>query len=200
MASIGRCVAESGHYYANQMGCKIKDACTGDYMSGWYECYRTTEMLVDLQAQGRCTDCPPPPCIPAWQCEQPLNGYEADGCGNRQLNPACYSPQVGSISFTSTPPGAEIFIDGVDQNITTPAVISSVPAGDHTYTLKKAGYKDMTGMVMIVTGQTAVVSSSLTSVPVSGAGTVLLLAAGALGVALFVTRENKLQSARGMTR
>ncbi len=32
---------------------------------------------------------PPPPCIPVWQCEQPLNGYETNGCGNRQLNPVC---------------------------------------------------------------------------------------------------------------
>jgi len=32
------------------------------------------------------------PCIPNWQCEQPLNGYEADGCGNRRLNTTC-NPQ-----------------------------------------------------------------------------------------------------------
>jgi len=25
-------------------------------------------------------------CIPNWQCENPLTGYESDGCGNRQLN------------------------------------------------------------------------------------------------------------------
>ncbi len=28
-------------------------------------------------------------CVPNWQCETPLNGYENDGCGNRRLNTAC---------------------------------------------------------------------------------------------------------------
>ena len=28
-------------------------------------------------------------CVPLWKCETPLNGYESDGCGNRQLNPVC---------------------------------------------------------------------------------------------------------------
>lgn len=29
------------------------------------------------------------PCIPNWLCEQPLDGYEIDGCGNRRANSAC---------------------------------------------------------------------------------------------------------------
>lgn len=28
-------------------------------------------------------------CQPVWTCEQPLNGYESDGCGNRRLNSQC---------------------------------------------------------------------------------------------------------------
>lgn len=34
----------------------------------------------------------PPACVPNWQCEQPLNGYESDGCGNRRTNSACNPP------------------------------------------------------------------------------------------------------------
>lgn len=30
-----------------------------------------------------------PPCVPSWKCEVPSNGYESDGCGNRQLNSLC---------------------------------------------------------------------------------------------------------------
>lgn len=30
-----------------------------------------------------------PVCIPNWVCEQPLNGYETDGCGNRRQNTEC---------------------------------------------------------------------------------------------------------------
>ena len=29
------------------------------------------------------------PCVPDWQCEIPLNGYEEDGCGNRKENIDC---------------------------------------------------------------------------------------------------------------
>ena len=28
-------------------------------------------------------------CVPYWQCETPLNGYESDGCENRRLNISC---------------------------------------------------------------------------------------------------------------
>ena len=31
----------------------------------------------------------PPVCIPNWQCDQPLNGYELDGCGSRRPNTVC---------------------------------------------------------------------------------------------------------------
>ncbi len=37
-----------------------------------------------------------PACTPSWACEQPLNGYEADGCGNRRLNTIC-NPTGGCI-------------------------------------------------------------------------------------------------------
>lgn len=39
----------------------------------------------------------PPSCVPNWQCEQPSNGYESDGCGNRRANSACCS--TPSTSF-----------------------------------------------------------------------------------------------------
>lgn len=38
------------------------------------------------------------PCIPDWKCESPLNGFEFDGCGNRQLNSNC-NPVPGDTDF-----------------------------------------------------------------------------------------------------
>ena len=102
-----------------------------------------------------------PTCVPAWKCELPLNGYENDGCGNRRLNPACNPPQVGNISLASTPPGAEIFLDGHDQGAVTPNTVSSVPVGTHAYTLKLAGYNDYTGSIDVALNQTATVSAAL---------------------------------------
>lgn len=34
------------------------------------------------------------PCTPNWRCEQPVNGYEYDGCGNRRPNTECTSGKV----------------------------------------------------------------------------------------------------------
>ena len=41
------------------------------------------------------------PCIPNWQCNQPLNGTMSDGCGNNQLNSGC-NPIVESPVITSS--------------------------------------------------------------------------------------------------
>jgi hypothetical protein len=67
----------------------------------------------------------------------------------------------GSINFISTPPGAEIFVDGIDQGVKTPNTVANVSAGDHAYALKLAGYNDVTGMVGVVSGQTASVTPTL---------------------------------------
>ena len=47
-------------------------------------------------------------CVPLWQCEIPLNGYESDGCGNRRLNTACdpAAPgRAGTYEFIGPPSG-----------------------------------------------------------------------------------------------
>lgn len=99
------------------------------------------------------------PCTPNWQCEPGQTGYEIDGCGNRRENPACLAK--GSIKFTSTPAGAEIFLDGMDQDEKTPKTITNVPVGSHEYILKLEGFKDSTDRVQVLENQTAEVSVSL---------------------------------------
>lgn len=73
---------------------------------------------------------------------------------------------LGSISFASVPEGAEIFLDGVDQLVRTPATITDVPVGSHTYTLKLSGYNDYTGTVEVLKDQTVSVTAGL--VPAEG--------------------------------
>jgi len=101
-------------------------------------------------------------CVPGWQCEPGQTGWEIDGCGNRRENPACTPLKTGSASFTSNPPGAEIYIDGENQLVRTPATLTNVSVGTHTYTLKLAGYNDYTGVVLVEENMTAQVSASLT--------------------------------------
>ena len=136
-----------------------------------------------------------PTCVPAWKCEIPLKGYETDGCGNRRANPACNPPQIGNISFVSTPPGAGIFIDGAEQGINTPATITNLSSGDHTYKLVLSGYKDATGTFTIEPGMTTTVSVPLTKAEAGvGAGMILgisLLGLGVIGAVVVATREKK---------
>ncbi len=75
---------------------------------------------------------------------------------------------TGSISFVSTPSGADIYLDGTLQTSKTPSTITSVSAGSHTYTLRLTGYNDATGTVTVVAGQTASVSVTLTLVATTG--------------------------------
>jgi len=63
----------------------------------------------------------------------------------------CY---VGNISFISYPGGAEVFIDGTDQGIKTPAVVTDVPIGMHTFTVRLDGYNDFSGTVEVLENQT----------------------------------------------
>lgn len=71
---------------------------------------------------------------------------------------------AGSASFTSTPSGAEIFIDTTDQLVTTPNTISGLTPGSHSYSLTKAGYVDATGSFSITGGSTTPVSATLYTV------------------------------------
>ncbi len=80
----------------------------------------------------------------------------------------CYTVSAGSISFASTPSGADIYVDGALQTPKTPATITGVSAGSHSYRLSLSGYNDATGTVMVTAGQTASVSVTLTPVVTTG--------------------------------
>jgi hypothetical protein len=75
--------------------------------------------------------------------------------------PITVLPPTGSASFSSIPSGAEIFIDGADQEVKTPNTVSSIPVGILAYTLKLPGYNDYTGTVNVIEDQTSQVSATL---------------------------------------
>jgi len=70
--------------------------------------------------------------------------------------------KFGSISFASTPSGAQVFLDGQDQEMVTPATLTNVPTGSHAFTLKLAGYNDYTGIVEVLENQISTVTATLT--------------------------------------
>ena len=59
------------------------------------------------------------------------------------------TPSYGSITITSSPSGANIYIDNVYKGL-TPAVFGSIPNGNHVVLLKQEGYRDFTKSVTVV--------------------------------------------------
>jgi hypothetical protein len=74
---------------------------------------------------------------------------------NTALGTITMTLSTGSASFTSTPSGAEVFIDTVDQFVTTSTSnITGLTPGtnNHTYKLTLSGYADATGTFSVSPG------------------------------------------------
>ncbi len=71
--------------------------------------------------------------------------------------------QVGSISVTSTPSGAGLYIDTIYQGETN-KIVGNLAAGTHTVTIRKAGYQTWTTKYTVYYGQTTYVTAQLTPV------------------------------------
>jgi hypothetical protein len=70
------------------------------------------------------------------------------------------SPVTGSISISSVPTGASIYIDENYQG-TTPKNITDIAAGSHTITLNLTGYQNGSQTINVVAGQKYSVSQEL---------------------------------------
>ena len=91
---------------------------------------------------------------------------------------------LGSLNVSSTPSGATIYIDNVLQpGITTPATITGLSAGSHTYKLTLTGYADYTGSFSITAGTT-------TNLPVIFLGS-LNVSSTPSGARIFVDEVDK---------
>lgn len=90
---------------------------------------------------------------------------------------------AGSIEVTSSPSGAEIYIDNAYKGI-TPLTVDGIAAGSHTVMLAHSGYSDWTTSVQVGAGSTASVSASLAATPTQApsAGMAPFAVIGALAV------------------
>lgn len=75
------------------------------------------------------------------------------------------NPSGGTIAFNSNPSGAQIWIDGVNTGQVTPYTQTSVPIGTYSVTLKLSGYQEYTRSVSVTSGQTTVISATLSPIP-----------------------------------
>jgi serine/threonine-protein kinase len=73
------------------------------------------------------------------------------------------APAVSTIVVTSNPQGANVWIDGKDSGMTTPAQLT-VDKGFHKVTVRKAGFKDSSTEDSVAEGQTLSFSPVLLSV------------------------------------
>jgi len=75
---------------------------------------------------------------------------------------ATLTPAIGSISVSSTPSGATIYVEPyLGTKGKTPNTITPVSPGDYTITLSLAGYQDWTKEVQVKGGETAYVHATL---------------------------------------
>jgi len=116
---------------------------------------------------------------------------------NAQLTPNAPSPTpdtTGQIVVSSTPTGAEVFLDNAFRGI-TPVTLSDIPAGSHVVTVKQTGYTDSTQTVTVTGGESTPVVIGLVAVPPTTQSPVTVVSvAGAfaiLGVFLALGRREE---------
>lgn len=73
-------------------------------------------------------------------------------------------PDSGSLSVTTSPLGAQVYIDGEMKGV-TPTTIPGLSDGSHSVTLIMAGYSDMKTTIMIERGTTSEYISGLSPLP-----------------------------------
>lgn len=93
---------------------------------------------------------------------------------------------TGAISITTTPPGAEVWIDN-EMKGASPAVISGLSPGTHSLLLRKTGYQNISTTFNVDAGQTREYSSGLIQTTKSS-GFSALIAIGGIFV-LFLCRR-----------
>jgi hypothetical protein len=69
----------------------------------------------------------------------------------------------GNILISSTPEGAEIYLDGNNTGRTTTSTLTNIPVGAHTVKLLKDGYGDYEQTVTVEGGKTATIDATLSA-------------------------------------
>lgn len=101
----------------------------------------------------------------------------------------------GSLVIETTPPGAEIFIDGVDKQLVTPHTFTGMDVGGHVYQLQKSGYYTVSGTFAITAEETTTITKTLQSTGVVEAGGIGMLfgIVGLAALGMMITAKPKIQ-------
>jgi hypothetical protein len=110
----------------------------------------------------------------------------ASPTGSGTLPPATPAAGYGSLAVTTSPPGAQLYVDGTLRGI-TPATIPGLSSGTHAIILKMDGFQDLATTITISGGQTAEYTTGL-SKNAKTPGFEVLAALLALGLLVLVRR------------
>jgi len=70
---------------------------------------------------------------------------------------------TGSVSFITTPEGADIYLDDIYQEIKTPCIVDNVPIGIHSFKLELNDYNTIFGNIDIKENQLIYIIIEMTS-------------------------------------
>lgn len=104
---------------------------------------------------------------------------------------------TGKLAISTSPPGAEIFIDDTSVGRMTPATISGLPPGTHTIQLHLSGYTPAEATVTVAAGQTTTLSLPLapggaeTPIPTKSPAPVFIPATVVITLFCFWSRQDR---------
>ena len=109
-------------------------------------------------------------------------------------NPQTSSTPTGTLSVSSTPSGAPVYVDSVPRGI-TPITLGNLTTGNHLVEIKSPGYLTYSVQATVQTGETKSISPTLIknplSLPVSPVTALAgVIIAGVLFLALSTRRKN----------
>ncbi|OPX63114.1 MULTISPECIES: PEGA domain-containing protein [unclassified Methanoregula] len=123
--------------------------------------------------------------------QQTGSSQSGSGSGSQQSGSAAAGSiapgATGTLSVTTTPAGASIFIDGVQRGV-SPADIPGLAPGDHTLLLKLDGYADLSTPVSITAGETTKYNTGLAAAKKSP-GFAAVFGIIAIGAVLWMRRR-----------
>jgi len=93
-------------------------------------------------------------------------------------------PALGRISITSSPSGADVYLDGASKG-TAPVILNEISPGKHVIWCKKTDFEDLQQSIEVTSGNFAIVACALvqtptpTSIPTTGSLSVFSIPSGA---------------------
>lgn len=104
---------------------------------------------------------PPPPVEAQPDVSVTPKYHKGSKKKSKQVAPIATAAVYGQLSLDSTPPGAQVQIDGQATGYVTPFNLTGVAAGQHVVTIKKNGYASETRSIQVSAGGNSVISVQL---------------------------------------